>query len=399
MPWDSKSALVIPRLIACNRRRFHEQFRCTIAIYLVIASQHQNITMKLLFYWDRILPILAILAYFAKIFSTGVFGQVLVTLLLIGAIMSAVHHSELISEKIGEPFGTIILAVSITLIEVSLIISLMLAGGDNAVVLARDTVFSAVMILLTVIIGLCILAGTYKHFEQTFDMKSVNTALVSLVSILVLTLILPNFTTSGGIGGFSFPQLMFVSAACLIIYGVFIYVQTIRHRNFFISNNGASTNKKHEMSSQDLVMRLIFLVVSLVIVVLLAKTVSPTIEAMIIDAELPHSLLGVVIAVVILLPEGIAALRAALNDDIQTSLNLSFGSALAAIGLTIPSVAIVSVMFDIDVVLGLESKSMLLLGLTIFTVMLSLSKGRTNILYGVILIILFLTYVFTIVFP
>lgn len=355
--------------------------------------------MKLLSYWDRILPILAILAYFAKIFSTGVFGQVLVTLLLIGAIMSAVHHSELISEKIGEPFGTIILAVSITLIEVSLIISLMLAGGDNAVVLARDTVFSAVMILLTVIIGLCILAGTYKHFEQTFDMKSVNTALVSLVSILVLTLILPNFTTSGGIGGFSFPQLMFVSAACLIIYGVFIYVQTIRHRNFFISNNGASTNKKHEMSSQDLVMRLIFLVVSLVIVVLLAKTVSPTIEAMIIDAELPHSLLGVVIAVVILLPEGIAALRAALNDDIQTSLNLSFGSALAAIGLTIPSVAIVSVMFDIDIVLGLESKSMLLLGLTIFTVMLSLSKGRTNILYGVILIILFLTYVFTIVFP
>lgn len=354
--------------------------------------------MKILLFWDRITPVLAILAYIIGAFHFNILGQIVVVTLLIGTILSAVHHSELIAEKVGEPFGTIILAVSITIIEVALIISLMLAGGEKAMFLARDTVFAAVMILLTIIIGICILIGSTKHFEQSFDKKSVNTALVSLVSILVLTLVLPNFTESSAAGSFNVPQLIFVTIACLIIYSVFIYVQTIRHRNYFITKKGPDESDSNT-SNTSLLSHIIFLIISLVIVVLLAKTISPSIEKIILDANLPHSLLGIIIASVILLPEGIAATKAAYKNDIQTSLNLSLGSALAAIGLTIPSVAIVSIIFNIDISLGLSSMSMLLLGLSIFTLMLSLSKGKTNILYGVILIVLFATYILTILYP
>jgi len=352
--------------------------------------------MKYISYWDRVIPILAIIAYVIGIFNFNIFSQLLVVALLIGSILSAVHHSEIIAHRVGEPFGTIILAVSITIIEVALIISLMLAGGDKAMFLARDTVFAAVMILLSIIIGICILIGSFRHFEQTFDQKSVNTTLVSLVAILVLTLVLPNFTKGGTHLGFSQPQLILISVSCIVIYATFIYIQTVRHRNFFIVKELSKVNKK---KNANLILSLLFLIVSLIITVLLAKTISPVIENFIIEANLPHSLLGIIIALVILLPEGIAATKAAYKNDIQSSLNLSLGSALAAIGLTIPSVAFVSTIFNIDIALGLNSISMVLLGLTIFTVMLSLSKGRTNILYGIILILLFIIYVFTIIYP
>ncbi|WP_242206235.1 calcium:proton antiporter [Aestuariivivens insulae] len=350
--------------------------------------------MKRILSWYKIIPLLAIIAYITNLFQFNTLGQIIVVALLIGSVLAAVLHSEIIAHRVGEPFGTIILAVSVTVIEVALIVSLMLAGGDKALYLARDTVFSAVMILLTVIIGLCIWIGSIKHFEQTFDKKSVNTALVSLVTILVLSLVLPNFIGNADDPNSSKSQLIFVAVICLVIYGTFIYVQTIRHRNYFLSNQKDSHQAKP--NEVPLYVNLIFLIISLVIVVLLAKTISPTIEGIIIEAGLPQSLLGVIIALIILLPEAIAAIKAAHNDDIQTSLNLSLGSALAAIGLTIPTVTFVSVIFDINIILGLDSITMLLLGLTVFTVMLSLSKGRTNIIYGVILISLFATFIFTI---
>ncbi len=353
--------------------------------------------MKNLPKWSIVVPMLAIIAYAVGLFQLNIFGQFVVVGLLIGSILAAVVHAEIIAHKVGEPFGTIILAISVTVIEVSLIVSLMLAGGDKAAYLARDTVFAAAMILLTTIIGLCILIGSYKHFEQAFEKKSVNTALVSLVVILVLSLVLPNFLGNPDKADFSNPQLIFVSIICLVIYATFIYIQTIRHRNYFLSNQ--TINHENSQEKKPIYLNLAFLLVSLVIVVLLAKTISPTIEKIIINAGLPQSLLGIIIASVILLPEAIAAVKAAHKNDIQTSLNLSLGSALAAIGLTIPTVAFVSIAFDIDIVLGLDNITTLLLGLSVFTVMLSLSKGRTNIIYGVILIALFATYIFTIIYP
>ncbi len=352
--------------------------------------------MKGILRWNKIIPILAIIAYVANLFQLHLAGQIIVIGLLIGSILSAVLHSEIIAHKVGEPFGTIILAVSVTVIEVGLIVSLMLAGGEKAVYLARDTVFAAVMILLTMIIGLCILIGSLRHFEQTFDEKSVNTALVSLVTILVLSLVLPNFIAPVNGLNFSKPLLIFIAIVCLIIYGTFIYVQTVRHRNYFLSNQ--KEPHQHNQSTGSLYVNLVFLIISLVIVVLLAKTISPTIEKFIIDAGLPQSLLGIIIAAVILLPEAIAAVKATRKNDIQTSLNLSLGSALAAIGLTIPTVVFVSIFFDINIVLGLDSIAMLLLGLSVFAVMLSLSKGRTNIIYGVILITLFAAFLFSIIY-
>ncbi len=353
--------------------------------------------MKLIRNWNTIIPLLAILAYAADLFSQHIIGQIVVVGLLIGSILAAVVHAEVIAHRVGEPFGTIILAVSVTVIEVSLIVSLMLAGGDKVAYLARDTVFAAVMILLTMIIGLCILIGSFKYSEQTFQEKSVNTALVSLVSILVLSLVLPNYTGGAEESGFKMAQLLFTAVICLAIYGTFIYIQTLRHRNYFLSDKADAhkNSDNNDKKQASIYLNLAFLIVSLTIVVLLAKTISPTIEAFIVEAGLPQSLLGVIIAAVILLPEAIAAVRAAKNDDIQTSLNLSLGSALAAIGLTIPTVAIVSYAFDIEIMLGLDNTATLLLGLSVFTVMLSLSKGRTNLLYGVILIALFATYIFT----
>lgn len=353
--------------------------------------------LKSLLKWNNIIPILAIIAYTTELFETNAVGQVLVVLLLVGSILSAVMHSEYIAHKVGEPFGTIILAVSVTIIEVALIVSLMLAGGEKAIYLARDTVFAAVMILLTLIIGACILIGSLKHFEQTFQKKSVNTALVSLVTIIFLSLVLPNYVSIENIGTFSKPQLIFVAIVCLAIYITFIYVQTIRHRNYFLSEKPDSHSEANHQT--HIGVHLIFLLLSLTIVVLLAKTISPTIEKLIIEAGLPQSLLGVIIATVILLPEALAAVKAAHKNDIQTSLNLSLGSALAAIGLTIPTVAFVSIAFNLEVNLGLNEIATLLLGLSIFTVMLSLSKGRTNIIYGVILIAIFATFIFTIIFP
>ncbi|WP_236974092.1 calcium:proton antiporter [Membranihabitans maritimus] len=353
--------------------------------------------MKKLLKWYKITPLLAIIAYAMGLYQINLLGQIIVIGLLVGSILSAVLHSELIAHKVGEPFGTIILAVSVTVIEVALIVSLMLAGGEKSAYLARDTVFAAVMILLTLIIGLCITIGSIKHFEQFFGKKSVNTALVSLITILVLSMVLPNYVGNPGEGKFSNPQLIFVAIICFIIYGTFIYVQTIRHRNYFVPDQPAQQHS-HEPNF-PIYVNIGFLVASLAIVVLLAKTISPSIEKIIVDAGLPQSLLGIIIASVILLPEAIAAIKAAKNDDVQTSLNLALGSSLAAIGLTIPTVAFVSIFFGIDIVLGLDSITMLLLGLSIFTVMLSLSKGRTNIIYGVILIALFMTFIFTILFP
>ncbi|WP_224483398.1 calcium:proton antiporter [Robertkochia aurantiaca] len=315
---------------------------------------------------------------------------------MIISILAAVFHSELIADKVGEPFGTIILAISVTVIQVALIVSLMIAGGDQAITLARDTVFAAVMILLTIIVGLCILIRGYKHFEQTFHEKSVNTVLVSLVAILVLSLILPNFLADPDSAD-NTPHLMFIALVCLVIYGTFIYVQTRRHRNYLLSERKEEHDEAHV--TLPIYISLSFLLISLVIVVLLAKTISPALKKIILELGLPQALLGVVIAAVILLPEAIAAIKAARKDDIQTSLNLSLGSALAAIGLTISSVVIVSMMFEIHIVLGLTGLNSLLLGLSVFTVLLSLSKRRTNILYGVILISLFVTYIFTILYP
>ncbi|MCY0969117.1 calcium:proton antiporter [Chryseobacterium wangxinyae] len=348
--------------------------------------------------YTYIFPVFAVIYYFSGLMGAGVIFDVIAGILLTGSVLSAVHHAEVVAHKVGEPYGTIILALCITIIEVALIVSLMVAGGKQAITLARDTVFAAVMIILNGIIGICILVGGVKYFEQFFARTSATTYLVSIVSILVITLVLPNFTSSVNGPFYNDAQLIFVSIACLVIYGVFLMVQTVRHRSYFVPvDENAETHFIPNKTQAGI--SFLFLVVCLVIVVLMAKGLSKTIEDMVQSMGAPKSLVGVIIAAVVLLPEGMAAIRAARNNKIQSSLNLALGSALASIGLTIPAISAVSIMYDIPLVLGLDKKDIILLTLSVFIVMLSLSRGKTNVLYGTVLLVNLAAYIFTVIVP
>lgn len=355
--------------------------------------------MKKLLQWTIIIPVLAWILFFSGLIESNIFFKSLAGLLLIFSVTSAVHHSEIVAYKVGEPYGTIILAIAITVIEVSIIISLMMSGGQETVALARDTVYSATMLILNGIVGLCLFIGGIKHFEQHFSRHSTTIVLVSLVSIIVFTLVIPTFTESVHGSYYSTPQLIFASISCLVIYGCFLFAQTSRHREYFLSDSKEENQKPMEVSNKELMVSLIFLFLSLSIVVLLAKKLSPTIESVVISNNLPLTLVGVVIAMIILLPEAIAAINAARSNRLQTSLNLALGSALASIGLTIPSVAVVCIMYDMKIVLGLDVKAIILLGLSVFTVMLSLSSGRTNIVYGAVLLVNLFAFLFFTIYP
>lgn len=354
--------------------------------------------LKEFLHYTYIFPVFAVIYYFSGLMGTGVVFDVIAGILLTGSVLSAVHHAEVVAHKVGEPYGTIILALCITIIEVALIVSLMVAGGDQALTLARDTVFAAVMIILNGIIGICILVGGVKYFEQFFARTSATTYLVSIVSILVITLVLPNFTSSVHGPYYNNAQLIFVSIACLVIYGVFLMVQTVRHRSYFVPAGGNS-EEYFIPSRMQAIISFFFLIVCLVIVVLMAKGLSKTIEDMVHSMGAPKSLVGVIIAAVVLLPEGVAAIRAARNNQIQSSLNLALGSALASIGLSIPAISAVSIMYDIPLVLGLDKKDIILLTLSVFIVMLSLSRGKTNVLYGTVLLVNLAAYIFTVIVP
>ncbi|RQO29859.1 ionic transporter y4hA [Taibaiella sp. KBW10] len=347
--------------------------------------------------WSLLSPLIACLLYFSGLILTNTFFQIVAGIFLILSVLSAVHHSEVVAHKVGEPFGTIILAVAITIIEVAIIVSLMTTGGTDTAYLARDTVFAATMLILNGIIGFCLMIGGFMHREQFFSKHSTNTALVSLVAIILFTLVLPNYTTSIAGPVYSKPQLVFVAISCLVIYGVFLLTQTVRHRSYFLSKTEEEPHKIP--SGGEAIVSLVCLIVCLSIVVLLAKKLSPTIEDMVEQAQLPKSLVGVIIATVVLLPEGIAAIKSARKNQLQNSLNLALGSALASIGLTIPAVTIVCHIYDLDLILGLDTKSTILLGLSVFIVMLSLSKGKTNMLYGVVLLVNLMAYIFTIIYP
>lgn len=357
--------------------------------------------MKRILNWTLASPVIAWVFYASGLVNNGVIFEILGGVILIASVLSAVHHSEVVAHRVGEPFGTIILAIAVTIIEVALIISLMLVGGEKAMYLARDTVFAAVMLIFNGILGLCLFIGGLKHREQYFDRSSVNTALVSLLAITVLTLVLPNYTTSVDGPVYSIPQMIFTAVACLLIYGTFLFIQTIRHRDYFLPSDCSQNPHSHSAppSNKDTMISFIALLACLGVVVLLAKAISPSVEEMVVSAGLPQSLVGVIIASIVLLPESIAAVDAARKNRLQTSINLALGSALASIGLTIPSVVLICVLFDIDLVLGINIKAMTLMLLSFFTVMLSLSKGKTNILYGMVLLVNLMAYVFTVIFP
>ena len=321
---------------------------------------------------------------------------------LIVCVLAAVHHAEVVAHRVGEPFGTLVLALAITMIEVALIVSLMLAGGPATAALARDTVFAAVMIILNGIVGLCLLAGSTRHGEQEFDLYGVNASLATLATMAVLTLVLPNTTTSIAGPIYSSSQLALIAVASLVLYGAFVLVQTVHHRDYFLPEGEAAHDAEAHAalpSRRVAAVSALLLLACLGAVVLLAKALAPTIERGVDAAGAPKAVIGVVIAAIVLLPEGLAALRAARADRLQTSLNLALGSALASIGLTIPAVAIVALATGWTLVLGLDLKAMVLLTLTLLVATLSLGTGRTTVLQGAVHLVIFAVYLFTTIVP
>ena len=329
---------------------------------------------------------------------------------LIGAVLAAVHHAEVIAHRVGEPFGTLVLAVAITVIEVALIVSVMLGGDPEKASLPRDTIFATIMIIANGVIGICLLVGGMRHREQIFRTDGVHAAFAVLVALAGLALVLPTFTTSTAGQTYSPSQLTFVAIASLSLWLVFIFGQTVRHRDYFLPAPAMSavitTDELHhddthapQPTLMQVWLSLGLLVVSLVAVVGLAKSLSPGIEAAVTAAGVPKSVIGIAIALLVLLPETLAAVRAAQADRLQTSLNLALGSALASIGLTIPVVAVASVILKLPLVLGLDAKELVILILTFVIGSLTFASGRTNIMLGAVHLVMFAAFLFLALVP
>jgi Ca2+:H+ antiporter len=319
---------------------------------------------------------------------------------LVAAVFAAVFHAEVVAHRVGEPFGTLILALAVTVIETALIVSMMLSAGDNSG-LARDTVFAAVMIICNGLVGICLLSGGIRHHEQGFQLAGALAALAVLAALTVLTLIVPNVTTSTPGPVFTTPQLIFAACASLVLYGSFVFVQTVRHRDYFLPPEDADSEEAHAPPPSLTVAFLSFalLLVSLIAVIGLAKSLSPMMEAGVAQMGAPRAVVGILIAALVLMPESIAAWRAAKANRLQTSMNLALGSALASIGLTIPAVTVVSLLLGQPLALGLGAKESVLLALTLLVAVITLGTGRTTVLQGIVHLMIFAAFVFFAVFP
>ena len=325
------------------------------------------------------------------------FAAVLLAILF-GTVFAAVHHAEVIAERIGEPYGTLLLTLAVTIIEVALIATIML--GDKPVpTLARDTVLAVVMIVCNGLIGVCIFIGGIRFKEQDFQISGANLYLSVLFVMATITLIMPNYTLTAPGPIYSAAQLGFVSVVTLLLYGVFLYTQTIRHRDYFINETTDGGDDGVPMPNRMLAFSIVLLLVSLLGVVLLAKKFSLVVDLAIARIGAPPAFAGVLVALLILLPESVAAVAAARRNNLQKSINLALGSSLATIGLTVPAVAVAAYTFDKQLVLGLNAQEMVLLLLTFVISMLTFGTGRTNILFGLVHMVVFAVFVFMVFVP
>jgi Ca2+:H+ antiporter len=327
-----------------------------------------------------------------------------VAVFLGGAVLAAVHHAEVVAHRVGEPFGSLVLAVAVTVIEVALIVTLMVGGGDRTATLARDTVFAAVMITCNGVVGLALLVAALRRQVAVFNAEGTGGALATVTTLATLSLVVPSFTTGRSTPEFTSPQLAFAAVASLALYGLFVAVQTVRHRDYFlpITTSGRVVDAEEHAApptDRQALTSLGLLLVALVAVVGDAKTISPAIERGVDAAGFPQAVVGVVIALLVLLPETVAAVRAARRDRVQTSLNLGYGSAMASIGLTIPAIAVASIFLDGPLVLGLGPTEMVLLALTVVVGTLTVVPGRATLLQGGVHLAVLSAFLFLAVSP
>ncbi len=341
---------------------------------------------------------LLFLVFSQPFISSSYLISVAATLFLGIAIMSSVHHAEIIAHKIGEGLGTLVLALSVTIIEVGLIVSLMDQVGDAANSLARDTIFAAIMIITNGMVAFCLILGGLKYREQEFQVQGSKSLLVVLVTLAILVFVLPNFTSSSAGSTYSSFQLGFIGVVCILLYLLFIFFQTMSHKSYFEATNGnteladEAEAAAHEVSNTEAWLSFISLSLSLIAVIGLAKLISPVIEAGIVFFGAPKTTVGLIIAAIVLAPETWAAVNASRANRLQTSLNLALGSGIASIALTIPVVIVYSFIEGRDLILGLEPKHMVLLLMTFLVGNLTLGTGRSTMLQGCVHGVILLTY-------
>ncbi|WP_020576333.1 calcium:proton antiporter [Actinopolymorpha alba] len=354
--------------------------------------------------WTTVVPLLALVAL---ALTWGRHIEVVVAIgiavVLAAAVLAAVHHAEVVALRVGEPFGSLVLAVAVTVIEVALIVTIMVSGGPETATLARDTVFAAVMITTNGIAGLSLLVASIRYGTTRFNAEGSGAALATVATLAALSLALPTFTMAAPGPVYSRGQLIFAAIASLALYGMFVFTQTVRHRDFFLpvpSDDAArapsSDGEVHAAppTGRAAVASLGLLVVALVAVVGLAKVESYSIETAIRAVGLPPSFVGVVIALLVLLPETLAAVRAGLRQRTQISLNLAYGSAMASIGLTIPTIAVASIWLEGPLQLGLGPTQLVLLSLTMLVSVLTIVPGRATRLQGGVHIVLLAAFLF-----
>jgi Ca2+:H+ antiporter len=319
--------------------------------------------------------------------------------IMLGAIFAAVHHADVIAHRLGEPFGTLVLTLAVTVIEVALIESIVLTPNSSPA-LARDTVFAVIMIVCNGLVGLCVLVGGLRHHEQEFQVSGAGVYVQLLGALSILTLVLPNYTQTIVGPYYSNGQLIFVSVITVILYATFLFIQTSRHTDYFRSAGKTAPDGQHIYPSNKAVaISVVALLVALVGVIFLAKKFAVLLEAGLHSVGAPEAVAGIIIAMVVLAPESISAVRAALNDVLQKSLNLALGSSLATIGLTIPAVALTNIAIGKQIQIGVSARDTLLLALTLFLSVLTFGSGRTNILAGLVHLVVFATFLFLVFVP
>ncbi len=345
-----------------------------------------------------ILPALGIAAYLVIGKVSFGFLALVVAAVLLGNVVAAVHHAELVALRLGEPFGTLVLALAVTVIEVGLIVMIMLSGGPNPR-LMRDSIHAVVMLVLHGLAGLCIVVCAFRTREVEFHVQGANAYLAVLIPMALLVLVVPNFLVSAPGPFYSPLQLIFVSATCLILYGAVLFIQAGWHREYFLPVGDDGAVEHVPPSRQTALASFGLLLIALLAVVLLAKNIAPALEAGVRAIGAPITIVGVIIAAITLLPESAAAIRAALRNRLQSSLNLALGSGVASIGLTVPIVALVSQWIGQPLEVGISMSSSVLMVLGFMVAMITYGTGRTNLLSGIVHLVLLATYIFTIFAP
>jgi Ca2+:H+ antiporter len=316
---------------------------------------------------------------------------------MVGTALSVVRQADHLAVRLGEPYGTVLLTLCMTFIEVTSITAVMMHGENNPT-LARDTMFATVMIILNGIIGLSLLIGAWRHREQHYNLRGANAYLGVIVPLVVLSLVLPNFTQSTSGPTFSFVQQIFLVLVSISLYCTFLAMQMGQLRSYFTSVGVIDDESPEEShASSGLLPRLVLLVLYLVPVVFLSEQLAHPIDHLIETLGAPAALGGVIVAVLGATPEALGAMRSALSNQLQRSINILLGSVLSTSGLTIPAMVLVSYFTGRGIVLGLEHTDAVMLVLTLFVSAVTFASGQTNALQGAVHLILFATYLLLIV--